>query len=161
MLGVFGNVRPIAYESVWRSLRLDHLRAHAALRRVLPSVAIVKDWRALAALFRDVRSVIGIAVFAIFGIVLCQMSYLNVIHYTSAGVGTTLEQLGLVLIMLWTCLRKHRLPNVREVLGLVLALFGLVLIATQGDVSRLAVSQEGLFWGMMSAVLWRCTRLCR
>ncbi len=115
-------------------------------------VAIVKDWRALAALFRDVRSVIGIAVFAIFGIVLCQMSYLNVIHYTSAGVGTTLEQLGLVLIMLWTCLRKHRLPNVREVLGLVLALFGLVLIATQGDVSRLAVSQEGLFWGMMSAV---------
>ena len=115
-------------------------------------VAIVKDWRALAALFRDVRSVIGIAVFAIFGIVLCQMSYLNVIHYTSAGVGTTLEQLGLVLIMLWTCLRKHRLPNVREVLGLVLALLGLVLIATQGDVSRLAVSQEGLFWGMMSAV---------
>ena len=41
-------------------------------------VAIVKDWRALAALFRDVRSVIGIAVFAIFGIVLCQMSYLHV-----------------------------------------------------------------------------------
>ena len=36
VLGVFGNVRPIAYESVWRSLRLDHLRSHAALRRVLP-----------------------------------------------------------------------------------------------------------------------------
>lgn len=114
--------------------------------------AVIKDWRALAALFRDVRSVIGIAVFAVFGIVLCQMSYLNVIHYTSAGVGTTLEQLGLVLIMLWTCMRKHRLPNVREVLGLLLALFGLVLIATQGDISKLAVSREGLFWGLMSAV---------
>ena len=114
--------------------------------------AVIKDWRALVALFRDVRSVIGIAVFAIFGIVLCQMSYLNVIHYTSAGVGTTIEQLGLVLIMLWTCLRRHRLPNVREVLGLLLALFGLVLIATQGDLSRLAVSREGLFWGLMSAV---------
>lgn len=92
------------------------------------------------------------AAFSIFGIVLCQVSYFSVIHHTSAGVGTTIEQLGLVLIMLWTCLRKRRLPNPREVLGLVFAMAGLVLIATQGDLSRLALSQQGCFWGMVSAV---------
>ena len=115
-------------------------------------VVFVKDWRSVRALFRDWRSMISIAAFSIFGIALCQVSYFSVIHHTSAGVGTTIEQLGLVLIMLWTCLRKRRLPNPREVLGLVFAMAGLVLIATQGDLSRLALSQQGCFWGMVSAV---------
>ena len=115
-------------------------------------VVFVKDWRSVGALFRDWRSMISIAAFSIFGIALCQVSYFSVIHHTSAGVGTTIEQLGLVLIMLWTCLRKRRLPNPREVLGLVFAMAGLVLIATQGDLSRLALSQQGCFWGMVSAV---------
>ena len=116
------------------------------------AIVFVKDWRSVGALFRDWRSMISIAAFSIFGIALCQVSYFSVIHHTSAGVGTTIEQLGLVLIMLWTCLRKRRLPNVREVLGLVFAMVGLVLIATQGDLSRLALSQQGCFWGMVSAV---------
>lgn len=114
--------------------------------------AIVADWRSLVALLRDVRSLVSIALFAVFGIIVCQLSYLQVIHYTSAGVGTTIEQFGLVLIMLWTCLKTRRRPKLREVAGLVLALAGLVLIATQGDLSRLAVPLEGLLWGLAAAL---------
>ena len=68
--------------------------------------------------------------------------------------GTTIEQLGLVLIMLWTCLRKRRLPeSSARCLGSCVAMAGLVLrTATQGDLSRLALSQQGRFWGMVSAV---------
>lgn len=114
--------------------------------------ALIADWRALFALFRDRRSLVSIAAFAVFGIILCQLSYLEVIHYTSAGVGTTIEQFGLVLIMFWTCIKGRRLPKVREVGGLVFALGGLILIATQGDLSRLAVPAEGLVWGLLAAL---------
>lgn len=114
-------------------------------------VALFLNWHSLIALLRDVRSIASIITFSIFGVALCQMSYMNVIRYTSAGVGTTLEQFGLVFIMLWTCLRHHRLPRIREVAGLVLAFAGLILIATQGDLTKLAVSVEGLAWGMMAA----------
>ena len=79
----------------------------------------VRDWRDLVAVFRDRRSLVQIALFAVFGVLLTQMSYLNAIRYTSAGVGTTIEQIGLVLIMLYVCVRARRLPRVREVLALV------------------------------------------
>ncbi len=114
-------------------------------------VALVLNWHSVLALLRDVRSLLSIVTFSIFGVALCQMAYMNVIHYTSAGVGTTLEQFGLVFIMLWTCFRHRRLPKLREVAGLLLAFAGLVLIATQGDLTRLAVSPAGLAWGMAAA----------
>lgn len=112
----------------------------------------MRNWRDLVAVFRDWRSLVQIAAFAIFGVLLTQLSYLNAIAYTSAGVGTTIEQVGLVLIMLYVCLRNRRLPRVREAAGLVLALGGMVLIATQGDPGRLAIPPEGLAWGLVSAV---------
>ncbi len=112
----------------------------------------VRNWRDLVAVFRDRRSLIQIALFALFGVLLTQMSYLNAIKYTSAGVGTTIEQVGLVLIMLYVCLRAHRLPRLREALGLAFALGGMILIATQGEIGRLAIPAEGLSWGLVSAV---------
>ncbi|MDJ1651559.1 MULTISPECIES: GNAT family N-acetyltransferase [Gordonibacter] len=112
----------------------------------------VKDWRSLIAVFRDRRSLVQIALFAVFGVLLTQLSYLNAIAYTSAGVGTTIEQVGLVLIMLYVCVRARRLPRVREVAGLILALGGMVIIATQGDPGRLAIPPEGLTWGLVSAL---------
>ena len=112
----------------------------------------VRDWRDLVAVFRDRRSLVQIALFAVFGVLLTQMSYLNAIRYTSAGVGTAIEQIGLVLIMLYVCVRARRLPRVREALGLACALGGMLLIATQGEVDQLAIPPEGLGWGLVSAV---------
>ncbi|WP_449315130.1 GNAT family N-acetyltransferase [Rubneribacter sp.] len=115
-------------------------------------LAAARNWRDLAAALRDWRSLVQIAAFAVFGVLLTQLSYLNTIGYTSAGVGTTIEQVGLVFIMLYVCLRARRLPRAREAAGLVLALAGMAVIATQGDPSRLAIPAEGLAWGFVSAV---------
>lgn len=112
----------------------------------------VRNWRDLVAVFRDWRSLVQIAAFAIFGVLLTQLSYLNAISYTSAGVGTTIEQVGLVLIMLYVCVRAKRLPRLREAAGLVFALGGMLLIATQGEINQLAIPAEGLAWGLVSAV---------
>ena len=112
----------------------------------------VRYWRDLVAVFRDWRSLAQIAAFAIFGVLLTQLSYLNAISYTSAGVGTTIEQVGLVLIMLYVCVRAKRLPRAREAAGLVFALGGMLIIATQGEIDQLAIPAEGLAWGLVSAV---------
>ena len=116
------------------------------------AVAAVRERSALGAVLRDRRSLVSIALYALFGILLTQLSYLNVIHYTSAGVGTTIEQLGLALILLYSCWRARRLPTFREAAGLVFALGGLVFIATQGDLGKLMVPPEGLAWGLIAAV---------
>ena len=109
--GFFRHVRPAAHGRLRRAgLLITCVRMLISAVFFL-GVVFVKDWRLVGALFRDWRSMISIAAFSIFGIALCQVSYFSVIHHTSAGVGTTIEQLGLVLIMLWTCLRKRRLPQ--------------------------------------------------
>lgn len=116
------------------------------------AMTALRNWKGLLAVFRDWRSLVQIAAFAIFGVLLTQLSYLYAIGYTSAGVGTTIEQVGLVLIMLYVCLRSRRMPRIREALGLVLALGGMLLIATQGDPDTLAIPPEGLAWGLVSAL---------
>lgn len=116
------------------------------------TITAMRNWRDLVAVFRDWRSLAEIAAFAVFGVVLTQISYLYAIEYTSAGVGTTLEQVGLVFIMLYVCLRKRRFPKLREAGGLLLALGGMLVIATQGDFGGLAIPVEGLAWGLLSAV---------
>lgn len=124
----------------------------SAAALVFLAVCLVREPRKLLAALRDARSLLYIAGFAILGVLLTQISYLSAIAYTNAGTGTVLERTGLVLIMAYVCLRTRRLPRPREAAGLVLAIAGTVLIATQGDLSRLAIAPAGLFWGLVSAV---------
>ncbi|MEG0376382.1 MAG: GNAT family N-acetyltransferase, partial [Raoultibacter sp.] len=115
-------------------------------------VTVAKDWHNLVAVFRDWRSLVAIATFSIFGVLLTQVSYLFTIGYTDASTGTMLEQIGLVFIMLFVCIRNARLPKPREAAGLVLALIGMLAIATQGNLGSLAIPIEGLAWGLVAAV---------
>ena len=116
------------------------------------AICLVREPRHLLAALRDGRSLAYIAGFAILGVLLTQVSYLSAIAYTNAGTGTVLERTGLVLIMGYVCLRTRRLPHPREAAGLVLAIGGTVIIATQGDLTGLSIAPMGLIWGLVSAV---------
>lgn len=115
-------------------------------------VCMVREPRNLAAVFRDKRSLGRIAAFAMLGVLLTQVSYLTAISYTNAGTGTVLERLGLIIIMLYVCLRTRRLPSLRQGIGLVLAMAGTVIVSTKGDLGSLAIPPEALFWGLISAI---------
>ena len=91
------------------------------------------------------------ALFGILGIFLMQYSYLLAIDYAGAGTALTLEQLNVVFVMVWVCLRDRRCPSLRESAGVVLAFAGVVAIATQGDITTLNMPLLGLVWGITSA----------
>lgn len=122
-------------------------------------LAVALDGRTLRACLRDVRSLVQIALFAVFGVVFTQMSYLLAIANTNAGTATVIQQVGLVIIMVVTCVRFRRGPKAREVAGLLFALAGVLVIATQGDLTALSISPEGLFWGLMCGVGLACYTL--
>ena len=122
-------------------------------------LAIFMNGRTLRACLRDVRSLVQIALFAVFGVVFTQMSYLLAIANTNAGTATVIQQIGLVIIMVITCVRFRRGPKAREVAGLLFALAGVFVIATQGDPTALSISPEGLFWGVMCAIGLACYTL--
>ena len=85
------------------------------------------------------------------GLMLNSIAYLSCIHATDSGTATILQSLNIPIILFWVCLRARRLPRSKEWIGLVLALVGVVLIATHGDLSSLHMSPEGLAWGLVCA----------
>lgn len=123
------------------------------------ATCLIREPRNLLAVMRDARSLLRIGAFALFGVLLTQVSYLSSISYTNAGTGTVLERLGLIVIMAFVCLRSRRLPKARELAGLVLAIAGTFLIATKGNFGALAIPAEGLFWGIVSAFALACYTL--
>ncbi len=126
---------------------------------VFLTVCLFKNWRSLRAVLRDKRSLLRIAAFSLFGVLLTQISYLSSISFTNAGTGTVLERLGLIVIMAFVCIRVRRLPKLREAVGLVLAIGGTFLIATKGNFGSLAIPAEGLAWGIVSAFALACYTL--
>lgn len=116
-------------------------------------IALAIDRKRLFALFRDRRMMLRMVAFAFVGVVLIQYCYTAAIKHTNTGTALLMQQLGLLIIMLYACTKARRLPVKREALALVLALAGAVCIATQGAVTSLAITEIGLFWGIASAVV--------
>lgn len=114
-------------------------------------LAIAREREHLVGALRDKRTMLGMVFFALFGILLTQYGYITAISLTNAGTGTVMERFGLVLLTVLVCITSRRLPHAREVVGVLLAIAGTVLIATKGNLGVLAIPPEALFWGFMLA----------
>jgi drug/metabolite transporter (DMT)-like permease len=81
-----------------------------------------------------------------------QFTYLTTINYSNSGTATILQYTGLAMILVVVCVMEKRLPKIFETLALLLAMGGIFLIATHGDIKTMVISKECLFWGLFSAV---------
>ena len=91
-------------------------------------------------------------IFTIFGLLANQFFYLSAVRLTNAGTATVLQCLQLVVIMGYTCVKGRRRPRKREIVGLMLAFAGTVLISTGGDLTRLSIPPLGLAMGLLTAL---------
>ena len=133
------------------SLWLTCLRLLAA-GLVMTLLALPKSHDAMRAIWRSPREAALLVCYGVFGLLMCQYAYMTAISWSNAATTTVLQNLGLVIVMGYTCLRSRRLPSWREGAALVLALAGTFLLATGGDIRHMALSPQGLFWGLAAAV---------
>ena len=89
--------------------------------------------------------------FGIFGLMLCQLTYLFAIHSSNAGTATVLQYTCPILIVIYVSLKEKTVPTVMEFVAIVFALVGTFVIATHGNPFNLSLSPSGLFWGIISA----------
>lgn len=85
--------------------------------------------------------------FGLFGMLFNMYAYLTSIYWSNAATTTMLLNLNPIVILAITCITVRRLPRRREVLALVLALFGVFMLATGGNPNQLVLSGKALFWG--------------
>ena len=113
---------------------------------------LIRDKGKAFDIWKTKRNRIDIIIYGLAGMMLCQYSYFQTIEWSNAGTATVIQYLGPALIVVWVCLQTKRLPEKKEVLGVILAVTGIFLIATHGNPTTLTLSQKALIMGLISAV---------
>lgn len=113
--------------------------------------ALCRNGRPLR-LLKDRRAVLELLLFALGGLALNQFCYLMAIQATNSATATVLQSLQLLPVMVVACVMARRGPKKRELLGLILALAGTVLIATGGNLSQMVLPADGLLFGLLCAL---------
>lgn len=98
------------------------------------------------------KDALGILIFGSVGMSMCQYTYFTAIGASNAGTATVLQYIGPVLILIYISLRNMQLPRWNELVAIGLAVLGTFLLATHGDPRSMVLSEQALFWGLLSAV---------
>lgn len=145
-----GPVAKSLLESGWTPGSVVFLRiAGAALLLVVPTVrALEGRWHLLR---REWDQVVA---YGLMAVAVPQLAFFYAVTHLSVAVALLLEYLGLVLVVAWQAALARRMPRVPTLVGVVLALSGLVLVldalplGSGGDVQ---VNGVGVAWGLLAA----------
>ena len=102
--------------------------------------------------FQERQDWLELLLFTFLGLLPAQYGFYVCISLSNAAMAPILQYTAPTMIVLWFALRRHQLPEGREVLGVILTLVGVFLVSTHGKLDQLVVSPLALFWGLFSGV---------
>ena len=102
--------------------------------------------------FAQRRDALDQLAFTYLGLLGAQFGFYYTISLCNAATATVLQYTSPVFVMLWMSFKSCRLPEGRELLGIVFALVGVFLISTHGDINNVVLSPEALAMGLISAL---------
>ena len=76
--------------------------------------AVLRHRDSVLGILRNPKDLLRLICYGIFGLLLCQYAYMTAISWSNAATTTVLQNLGLLIVMGYTCLRGRRLPSRRE-----------------------------------------------
>lgn len=103
-------------------------------------------------IFKNRQDTKRLCSFAIFGLLMCQYSFLSAIKYSNSGTATVLQSLNVVMMAVTISVMNKTKLEKQQIVSIVLAVFGVYMIATKGKLSEMAISFGGLFWGLLAGV---------
>ena len=121
---------------------------------LLVLLSYIKSKEQFLAFLKDKSSLFSLLLFSLFGLFLNQLAYLTAIQETNAGTATVLQYVCPVGILAYTCIKDKVAPTIAEILSMILAIGGIFLIATHGQMDQLSMTPAGLFWGLFSALTY-------
>lgn len=134
-------------DAIW----LAAVRIAIAGASMFAIAAIIRGKEVLAPV-RNPRDLLQIALFAVFGLLFTQFTYLMAISHSNASTATVLEYIGPVLVVLAVCLRSRRLPRPLETISVICVVIGTFFLATHGDPAQLVLTPAALAWGLLAAL---------
>lgn len=113
---------------------------------------IIRERKEAFRIWKKKYDAIDVIIYGIAGLMACQFTYFYTIELSNAGTATVIQYIAPAIIMVLVCFMERRIPKALEVLSLILAVLGIFLIATRGNIHQLAISKEALIVGLISAL---------
>lgn len=114
-------------------------------------VTVPRQREQVRQLLSDKHDVIQLLFFAVTGLLLCQFAYLSAIQYSNSGTAAVLQETSILITSCYMCLKMRKAPTPKLILCIILALSGVFIMATSGNIHALVISPLALFWGMGAA----------
>ncbi|MCP1309013.1 DMT family transporter [Paenibacillus tyrfis] len=111
-----------------------------------------KDRSQIFGVWKNRSAAFKLVIFALFGTLAVQYTYMASIQHGNAAVATLLQYLAPVMIIIYLILRKQTVFTRQDLVTVSLALVGCFLLLTNGSVSQLSVPMPAIVWGVLSGV---------
>lgn len=100
------------------------------------------------------KTILPMLIFCFVSVMGCQHAYFMAIAASNSATATVLEYIAPAVVMLFICIAGRRLPSFMQLLALICAMAGVFFMATGGSIKSLSISEEALFWGLLSGVCY-------
>lgn len=102
--------------------------------------------------FKNRASLFSVLTYAIFGLAMNLLTFYYAVQTGNASTATILQYLSPLFIVLGSIIFQRKMPMRSDLIAFVLALVGVFLCITRGDVTHLAVPLISLLWGLGAGI---------
>ena len=143
----------VQFLSNYRDMNLEWLVTMRLITAGLLTVvyAWFKYGNAIFDIFRSLKDTLGLIVFGVFGMALCQYTYFKSIALAGAGIATVLQYLAPSMIIIYMLARYGKRPSKGEIISVILALVGTICLMGNDGFSMERFPLAVLVWGLLSA----------
>jgi len=117
---------------------------------------ILYGWKKTFAVFSSWREVGWLVAYAVIGLGANLLTFYIAVQTGNAAAATILQYLSPLFIVLGSLLFKHNRPLRSDLIAFAVAMVGVFLAITRGNLSQLAIPFDSLLWGIGSGITAAC-----
>ncbi|MGR3741184.1 DMT family transporter [Companilactobacillus sp. DQM5] len=103
-------------------------------------------------IFKSWKNILLLVSFSLFGLIGNMYTFFLSIQHGNAASATILQYLSPLFIVLGSIIFLRQKPTKVDVITFFLALFGILLLITKGNINHLSIPLDSLIWGIFSGV---------
>ncbi len=123
---------------------------------IMFGISVIKGkWKpGMAAVRKKPLLLLKLAFYGIVGLMFMHYTYFASIAYGNAAAATVIQYTCPAIVILWASIKYRKMMAIGEAIAVVFAMAGVFLLVTGGDLNRISVPFECVYYGLLSALFF-------